>query len=200
MRNKKRRRIGSILCWSSIGLSFLLGMFLHFALNEKSLQRNIQKSVLRMDNDMQTLIEKGLNHDELEKTQTGLTVFMNDTLVFWNRNDVNPKLMKRKVQIGRDTICPLLSGNYFVKSYQNAAMTYFVYKLVSTNYQIENQYFENRFQTLPKFIDADIQFSENGEGTPIVNEEGKCLANYKIVGHSIEAVKNKTAEKSDLMS
>ena len=182
MRNKKRRRIGSFLCWSSIGLSFLLGMFLHLALNEKSLQRSIQKSVLRMDNDMQTLIEKGLNHDELEKTQTGLTVFMNDTLVFWNRNDVNPKLMKRKVQIGCDTICPLLSGNYFVKSYQNAAMTYFVYKLVSTNYQIENQYFENRFQTLPKFINADIQFSENGEGIPIVNEEGKCLANYKIVG------------------
>ncbi len=182
MRNKKRRRIGRILCWSSIGLSLLLGMFLHLALNEKSLQRSIQKSVLRMDNDMQTLIEKGLNHDELEKTQTGLTVFMNDTLVFWNRNDVNPKLMKRKVQIGCDTICPLLSGNYFVKSYQNAAMTYFVYKLVSTNYQIENQYFENRFQTLPKFIDADIQFSENGEGIPIVNEEGKCLANYKIVG------------------
>ena len=182
MRNKKRRRIGSILCWSSIGLSLLLGMFLHLALNEKSLQRSIQKSVLRMDNDMQTLIEKGLNHDELEKTQTGLTVFMNDTLVFWNRNDVNPKLMKRKVQIGCDTICPLLSGNYFVKSYQNAAMTYFVYKLVSTNYQIENQYFENRFQTLPKFIDADIQFSENGEGIPIVNEEGKCLANYQIVG------------------
>ena len=182
MRNKKRRRIGSILCWSSIGLSLLFGAFLHFSLKENFLHHNIQQSVLRIDSEMRSLIEKGLNHDELAKNQTGLTVFMNDTLVFWNQNDVNPKLMKRKVQIGCDTICPLASGNYFVKSYQNAAMTYYVYKLVNTTYQIENQYFENRFQTLPKFIDARILFSENGEGIPILNAKGKCLANYQIVG------------------
>ena len=95
MKNKRTKRIGKFLCWVGLILGLLFGAFFYYTLNTDFLQRNIQKSVLKMDKEMQSLIEKGLNHDELEKTRTGLNVFMSDTLVFWNSNEVNPKLMKR---------------------------------------------------------------------------------------------------------
>ena len=180
MKSKRTRKIGINLCWISIALWLLLAAFFYLILNENFVQRNVQKSILKMDNEMRMLIDKGLNHEELEKSQTGLTVFMNDTLVFWNRNDVNPKLMKRKVKIGNDTICPMLSGDYYVKSYERGSMTYFVYKLVNTSYQIENHYFENRFQILPKFIHSKISFSNTDNGTALVNKEDKVLAYYQF--------------------
>jgi len=99
-----------------------------------------------------------------------------------NRNDVNAKLMKRKAVVGHDTICSFLSGNYYVKSYQSGAMTYYVYKLINTNYQIENQYFVNQNQVLPRYIDANFILQENSVGIPIVNIEGKVIGQYQIEG------------------
>lgn len=180
MKGKRTRKIGKRLCWLSIALWLLLASFFYLILTENFVQRDIQKSVLKRDKEMRMLIEKGLNHEELEKTKTGLTVFMNDTLVFWNRNDVNPKLMKRKVRIGHDTICLLPSGDFYVKSYERGNMTYFVYQLVNTNYQIENHYFENRFQTLPRFIDAKVSFSNTDDGMALLNNEDKVLAFYQF--------------------
>jgi signal transduction histidine kinase len=180
MKGKRTRKIGINLCWLSIALWLLLASFFYLILNENFVQRDIQKSVLKRDKEMRMLIDKGLNHEELEKMKTGLTVFMNDTLVFWNRNDINPKLMKRKVRIGHDTICLLPSGDFYVKSYERGNMTYFVYQLVNTNYQIENHYFENRFQTLPRFIDAKVSFSNTDNGTALLNNDGKVLAFYQF--------------------
>ena len=180
MKGKRTRKIGKHLCWISIALWLLLASFISLILNENFVQRDIQKSVLKRDKEMRMLIDKGLNHEELEKTKTGLTVFMNDTLVFWNRNDVNPKLMKRKVRIGHDTISSLPSGDFYVKSYERGNMTYFVYQLVNTSYQIENHYFEKRFQTLPRFIDTKVSFSNTDNGTALLNIEGKVLAFYQF--------------------
>ena len=180
MKSKRTRKIGKHLCWISIALWLLLASFFYLILNENFVQRDIQKSVLKMDKEMRMLIDKGLNHEELEKTKTGLTVFMNDTLVFWNRNDVNPKLMKRKVRIGHDTICPMPSSDYYVKSYERGNMTYFVYRLVNTSYQIENHYLENRFQTLPRYIHAKVSFSTPVNKTALLNKDGKVLAFYQF--------------------
>ena len=181
MKDATKKRIGKILWITSFGLLVLFGVFFHLLTNERFVQKEFQKSVRKMDRSMQTLIDKGLNHEELERSKTGLTVFMSDTLVFWNRNDVSPRLMKRKVEIGHDTICSLLTGNYFIKSYQNGSMTYYVYRQINTTYQIENQYFQNRLQTLPPFINADITFVDNGKGTQLTNCDGKVLASYNIV-------------------
>ena len=179
MKSKRTKKIGLLLSATGVVLVLVLGLFFYFSLKPTFLNRSIRNSVLGMDQEMQLQIKKGLNHDELEKTQTGLTVFMNDTLVFWNRNDVNPKLMKRKVLVGHDTICPLLSGNYYVKSYECGNMTYYVYKLVNTTYQVDNPYFENIAPSLPKFIDADIRII-NTDGITLENGEGKVLALYQI--------------------
>ena len=181
MKDATRKRIGKVLWIASLSLLILFGELFRLSTNEKFVQREFQRSVLKMDRSMQTLIDKGLNHEDLERSKTGLTVFMSDTLVFWNRNDVSPRLLKRKIEVGHDTICPLLTGNYFVKSYQNGTMTYYVYRLINTTYQIENQYFENRLQTPPPFIDIDIILADNSKSTQLTNNDGKVLANYNIV-------------------
>ena len=182
MKSKRMKKIGFLLCATGIVLMLALGLFFYLSLKPGFLNRSIRNSVLGMDKEMQLQIKNGLNHDELEKNQTGLTIFMNDTLVYWNRNDVNPKLMKRKVVVGHDTICPLLSGNYYVKSYESGNMTYYVYKLVNTTYQIDNPYFESETPCFPKFINADIRVLDNAEGIPLVNGEGKVLGIYQIDG------------------
>ena len=180
MKDTTRKRIGNILWITSLILLVLFGVLILLSTSESIIQRDFQRTIHKMDLSMQTIIDKGLNQEELEKSQTGLNVFMNDTLVFWNRNEVSPKLIKRKVVVGHDTICPLLVGNYYIKSYQNGTMTYYVYRQINTTYQIENQYFENRLQTLPPFINADIAFTDHSEGTQLTNREGKVLASYNI--------------------
>ena len=179
MKSKRIKRIGFLLCAVGIVLTLVLWLFFYLSLKPDFLNRNIQNSILGMDKEMQQQIKNGLDHDELEKSKTGLAIFMNDTLVFWNRNDVDPILMKRKVVIGHDTICSLLSGNYYVKSYLGGNTIYYVYKLVNTTYQIDNPYFDNVTPSLPKFINADIRL-DSAEGTPLVNGEGKVLAKYQI--------------------
>lgn len=179
---EKRKKIGIVLMGLGVFLALLFTMLLFFSKNEPSIYRQLQREVTHMDMEMQHLIAKGLNHDELSQTKTGLIVFMNDTLVFWNQNDVNPKVLKRRINLGNDTICSLLSGNYFVKSYPSGQMSYYVYKRVSTSYQIENQYFENEIAGLPLFIDANIEFKGKAIGTALKNGEGRTLCYCKIEG------------------
>ena len=180
MKSKRIQRIGFLLCAVGIVLMLALWLFFYLSLKPAFLNRCLQNSVLGMDKEMQLQIENGLDHDALEKSQTGLTVFRNDTLVFWNRNDVDPKLLKRNVVVGHDTICPLFSGNYYVKSYVGENLTYYVFKLVNTTYRIDNPYFANESPCLPKFIDANISVFDNTVGEPLVNASGKILAKYQF--------------------
>ena len=182
MKSKRTRRTGFILCLFGVVLLSTLGLFFYLSLKEDYLNRSLQESILNFDKEMQTQIDLDLNHDELEKHQMGLVIFRDDTLVYWNRNDVNPKLIKRNNVIGHDTICALLSGNYYVKSFEKGNADYYVYKLINTTYQIDNAYFSNENRCIPRFVDADILVLENGDGKPVVNDDGKVLAYYQIVG------------------
>ncbi len=178
----RSKRIGFVFCFASIAFLLILGLLFHLSLRQNFLNRAIQHSVYSMDKLMQSQIEIGLDHDVLENSKTGLTIFMSDSLLYWNRNDVNPRLMKRKVVIGHDTICHLLSGNYYVKSFESGNMTYFVYQLVNTSYPVENGYFENVNPMIPSFVDADFRLLDDGIGISLLNGKGKVLATYQIAG------------------
>ena len=180
MKSKRIRKIGLLLCLLGVVLLMSCGLFFYLSLRPSFLNRTLQNSVLGMDKEMRLLIDRGLIDDELEHSQTGLSIFMNDTLIYWNRNDVNPILMKSTAVVGHDTICPLLSGNYYVKSYETSNQTYYVYKLINTTYQIDNPYFKNMVPCLPRFINADIIISDSTDGKLLVNSEGKSLARYQI--------------------
>ena len=158
------KRIGKVLLWSGLGLVLLLGLvFWHFT-SETLIQQMVQRSVLR--------IEKQAN--------PGLFVYSGDSLVSWNHNDVNPRLMRRKASPDNDTIVHLLSGYYYVKSYQNEGLNYYQYNLLSTCFPTNNPFTENYNTVLPQLINADIAFHSDEQGVPIFNKEGKLLSNLTI--------------------
>jgi signal transduction histidine kinase len=140
----------------------------------------VQKSVLKMDKEMQTLIEQGLNLTDIEKSRTGMFIFSNDSLTYWNCNELHPKLLKRRISIGHDTICIVPSGDYFVKSVQKGDLSYYLFKLINTHYRIENQYFENGFKPFSWFLDTSLKFGPEGD-YDIVNQNGKLLAKCQIL-------------------
>ena len=161
-------------------LFFLLGLVYLFSTSEKAIFQLSQRSVAHLEDKMKAMVEEELTYEKFEKSQIGLFVYANDSLVYWNRNDVNPRLMRRKVTLDTDTICQLLCGNYYVKSFQRDGLSYYVFSLLNTDYPVKNRYFENYNVLIPKAIDAKISFETTGEGEPIFNREGKLLSWMKL--------------------
>lgn len=164
MSNKTTKRTGSILIWSSIGLVILLGIVFRYLSQETTLQRIIQRNVLWLE----------------DGNTQGLFVYRGDSLVFWNSNEVNPRLLRRKVSLGSDTICHLNNGYYFVNSYQKNDTSYYEFSLLSTDYPINNPYTENYSPIIPEVLDADISFHREGTEMPIYNRDGRILAYLTI--------------------
>ena len=173
---RKHRSTGLIIAGIGIGLWLIIGCLIHFALRPESLEQKVQNRVLRMDKEMQNIINQGLNKEDIEKSETGLFVFSNDSLTYWNNNELHPKLIKRRIMLGKDTICSVPSGDYYFKSCQIGNSTYYLFKLINTHYRIENQYFNNGFKPFSKWIDAPMRFRPNEGSFDILNHEGKLLA------------------------
>ena len=114
----------------------------------KSLQRPevgakmVQQATLDIEKDIQELIDNNANYHQYDLAGVGLYVFHNDSLLYWNNNLVGPKLIRRKVQVGNDTICNLLTGDYYVHTFIKGNLNYYIFKLVNTTYRLENNYFE----------------------------------------------------------
>ena len=140
----------------------------------------VQRSLSKVEKDVQSLIENNANYHQYDLAEIGLYVFHNDSLLYWNNNLVGPKLIKRKVQLNNDTICNLLTGDYYVRTFRKGNLNYYVFKLINTTYRLENSFFENMFIPLHLFVDGKVQFT-NEEGYEILSRNGKKLTNCQIV-------------------
>ena len=178
---KNKKRIGLVLAWVGIGLWLGIGLLCHLALKPEALSRKVQKSVVKIDREMQALIDQDLNRTDIEKSETGLFVFSNDSLTYWNCNELHPKLLKRRITIGHDTICSVPSGDYFIKSIEKGNSSYYLFKRINKHYRIENPYFENGFYLFSRFIDAPMQFRSEVGDFDVVNRDGKLLAKGQIM-------------------
>ena len=178
---KNKKRIGLVLAWVGIGLWLGIGLLCHLALKPEALSRKVQKSVVKMDREMQALIDQDLNRTDIEKSETGLFVFSNDSLTYWNCNELHPKLLKRRITIGHDTICSVPSGDYFIKSIEKGNSSYYLFKRINKHYRIENPYFENGFYLFSRFIDAPMQFRSEVGDFDVVNRDEKLLAKGQIM-------------------
>ena len=179
---RRSKRIGIIL--ASIGFVLWLGMglLIYHTLQPEVLSKEVQKSVLKMDMEMQNLIDQGLNLSEIKKSGTGIFVFHNDSLTYWNNNELHPKLVKRRITVGQDTICSVPSGDYYFKSVEKGSTIYYLFKLLNTHYRIENQYFENGFKPFSMFIEIPMLLRPNEGDFDVLNLDGKCMAKCKIIG------------------
>ena len=163
----------------AVGILLVAGLGSLYLRQPQSCARLVQKSVEEVETEIQDLIENNSNYHQYDKAKVGLFVFHNDSLLYWNNNLVGPKLIRRKVSPDNDTICNLLTGDYYVRTFSKGNLDYYVFKLLNTTYRLENDFFENRFLPFHGLIDSKIHFTDN-EGFEIKSSQGKCLANCQI--------------------
>lgn len=178
---KSHSKIGLFISCLGVVLWIVSGLMIRQTLKTTMLGRKVQKSIIQVDKEMQNLIDQGLIPSELEKRGMGLFVFDNDSLTYWNCNEMHPKLVKRRIKVGNDTICSVPSGDYYFKSFQTGNTLYYLFKLLNTHYRIENQYFENRFTLFPVYIETQLQFRADKGDIELLNREGKLLSNCKFI-------------------
>lgn len=122
----------------------MIGVFFKLWTTETAVQRMVQRSVLRFEH----------------RDNPDLFIYRNDSLVYWNNNEVNPRLVKRKVSLGNDTITQLPKGYYYINSYQKSDSCCYEFFLLGP----------------PMPIEVDVSFNKQAVGTPIYNRDGKVLA------------------------
>jgi len=170
----KRRVWGTTLLILALALPIAVLLGRHYLSQPKVEAKIVQRSVSNIEKQINSLVENNSDYHQYEKAEVALFVFHGDSLLYWNNNLVGPKLIRRKVTVGNDTICNLLTGDYYIKSFSKGNLDYYVFKLLNTTYRLENQYFENRFWPA-KWLINDIVNLNALTGFPILSTNGKTL-------------------------
>lgn len=179
----KERHIWKIVGWSLVILAALTTIITITISNIISRPTNnakqVQRSVWKVEKEIGKLIENNSDANQYTKNGIGLFIYHNDSLLFWNNNSVGPRIIRRRCVVEGDTICNLLTGDYYVRSFNKGQMTYIAFKLLNTTYKLENKYFENRFIPYNQLINNRIHFGTN-EGFDIYSTQGNLLTRCQI--------------------
>lgn len=111
-------------------------------------------------------------------------IFGNDSLVFWSSNQIEPKIVRKRVPLSCDTILHFGNGDYLFSAAQHGDYRCYFYSLINTTYPFENHYFVNRF--LPFVSPRDVCFLSNAEedSFPVYSSSGKVIAYFMSVNAS----------------
>lgn len=120
-----------------------------------------------------------INEVELPK-DVSLFLFERDTLVYWNDNHVEPKLLRKHLGSVSDTLLSLNCGDYLVRSFKKDIYQFYVFSLVNTHYPLENEFFVNRF--LPIFGRHHVIFFKDAEPNsyPLYSQTGSLLSYFSL--------------------
>ena len=160
-KDKIRRIYGLGLMALSLFLIALFTFGLRYASRPEVYYNEIQASIHKVELDIESCKSNPDVFSIYDNLGLGVFAFEGDSLVFWNNNSVDPRIMKRRVPMETDTICNLLTGDYLVKSFHHSDRSFYVFKLLQTSYNLENHYFENRFALFPILTQVEIRFSSN---------------------------------------
>lgn len=195
--NRKNRThpISWILCVIFIMLGSIL-VFHFFSLSRSSHQlfsKHLQKVVYQQDNELhQAQTDLLYSFDQLNystgftslsyqlPSSVGVYVFYKDSLVYWNSNLIEPKLLRKRVDLGNDTIINLNIGDFLITSDDYGAYSFYLFSLLNTTYPIENEYFVNKLQ--PMFGKHNVTFSgvQTDDCCPVYSRSGKLLSYCNI--------------------
>ena len=182
--------------WSILVLVSLVVGFHFFSfsgLSHKLFAKRIQHAINQVDDQLQKqtvdvirLIEQPSPSEPVAlnafdaPSSIGLVVYRSDTLLYWNSNLVEPRVLKKRVAFATDTLINVASGDYLVTSGISGHYKFYLYALLNTTYPIENQYFVNEFQ--PIFGRHKVVFqSESTPGTyPMYSKDGRLLSYLSI--------------------
>ena len=199
--NNLKKRDDHTLSWVLGILMLVLSIFVAFhfyslsSSSHKIFSKRVQKAVFQEDDKLQQAKVDLLysfdqwNHNGAfqaagypQVASVGVYVFNKDSLVYWNNNDVEPKLLRKRVEPNTDTIVNLHVGDFLVTSTTYHNYSFYLFSLLNSTYPIENKYFVNRFQ--PVLGNHHIRFGLNAddgeEMFSVYSRSGKLLSFYSI--------------------
>lgn len=185
MENTKSKLIPWVLGVLLFILSFFV-VFHFFSFSKSShniFSKRVQNAILKEDDRLQKVKANLLFDFKYENiSDVDVLVFNKDSLVYWNTNLIEPKLLRKKVEPNLDTMVNLNVGDYLVTSGVYDQYTFYLLSLQNTTYPIENKYFVNRFQPMPGNHQIHFGVPENDEEETflVYSRFGKVLSRYSI--------------------
>ena len=185
MENTKSKLIPWVLGVLLFILSFFVGFhFFSFSKSSHNIfSKRVQNAILKEDDRLQKVKANLLFDFKYENiSDVDLLIFNKDSLVYWNTNLIEPKLLRKRVEPNLDTIVHLNVGDYLVTSGVYDQYTFYLLSLLNTTYPIENKYFVNRFQPMPgnHQIHFGVPENEEEETFLVYSRLGKVLSRYSI--------------------
>ena len=151
-------------------LVFAFHLFSFSELSHRLFAKRVQHAVLKVDDRLQQSKravstafsewnqEGAFPLDDLSLSKgVALFVYYGDTLVYWNDNHVEPKLLRKRMNLATDTLIDLNCADYLASYLLFEDYHFYLYSLINTHYPIENEFFVNRF--LPIFGRHHLAFS-----------------------------------------
>jgi signal transduction histidine kinase len=105
-------------------------------------------------------------------------IFSSDSLLFWSSNQIEPKVIRKRVPLFCDTLVHFGCGDYLISSAAHGAYQCYFYSLINTNYPIENHFFVNQFQAFDS--PRDVRFLAHSEpgASPVYSSSGQVIAYF----------------------
>lgn len=191
-RNRKPRTTLKWILSILLGLLALVFTFHLFSFSEVShrlFAKRVQHAVYQIDDHIQQAktdlfqsFERWNDVGILPVEQVSLPkdvslfVYHNDTLVYWNDNRMEPKLLRKHLGSVTDTILQLSCGDYLVNSFSCLENQVYLFSLLNTHYPIENEFFINRF--IPILGRHHLTFTQSfsSDAFPVFSRSGTLLA------------------------
>ena len=196
---KHSRKKIEVLSWVLGALLILFGLFFAFHLfsftenSHRLFAKRVQKAIFREDDALQkSKIDLVTAYDQWSEAKgfqsldsilphdVGAYVFNKDSLVYWNNNLIEPKVLRKRVGESCDTIVNLNIGDFLITSTPHGSYSFYLFSLINTTYPVENKYFSNRF--LPVLGQHKINFGAvtSPESFPVYSRANKLLSNFTI--------------------
>ena len=188
MENPKKIR-SKLTSWVLGVILLILVFFMAFHVfsfsgtSHRIFSKRVQSAITKEEDRLQEVKADLLERFDYESvTDVGVYVFHKDTLLYWNSNLIEPKLLRKRNHLNTDTIVNLGVGDFLVTSGTHDQYAFYLFSLLNTTYPVENKYFVNRFQ--PMLGNHQIRFgmkeNEETEVCSVYSRNGKLLSRYSI--------------------
>lgn len=170
--------ISIILSWTAYSLFYNTDI--------ESEQERFQKDFTKLEQE-QVSFKKSLykvvksntiNHlwslSDLQKSDFSIHILRNDSLVYWNSNQIN--IEKHKSQISNHFVGKFSNGYYLVDQFKIHDLEVFVSSKIKNEFFYENNALRNKQTTSFKTAnDVSIQWEKNENNVPILSKNGDTL-------------------------
>lgn len=195
MSDSKQSNWVRVLLWSVLVLvaAFLcLHVFSFSGISQRWFAKRVQHAVLRSETslnlDKDCLLSESLSYPNISSTtfsslspHSEIFFFDLDSLMYWSSNVIDPKIVRKRVPIGVDTILHLGCGDFLFVSASHHGQSFYLFQLLNTQYPFENSFFENCFQLF--FTHKSVQFHAVSQPGcfPVSDHLGKTLGYFNII-------------------